>query len=122
MARTIDLLRVAQDQHYAATLSTQDWYDLAQTAEFRQVLAEHRELLDSALLQNAAVVPGFLQVTPPAQPAPAQPQAQPPSGPFGVIGQKVPRMQGLGVVTGLGQYTEHMTAPNTLYTRTLRSP
>src|SRR5438105_6898382 len=119
MARTIDLLRVAQDQQYAATLSTQDWYDLAQTSEFRQVLAEHRELLESALLQNAAVVPGFLQVTPPAQPAP---QAQPPSGPFGVIGQKVPRMQGLGVVTGLGQYTEHMSALGTLYTRTLRSP
>ena len=26
------------------------------------------------------------------------------------------------MVTGIGQYTEHMTLPNTLYTRTLRGP
>lgn len=31
-------------------------------------------------------------------------------------------MQGMGIVTSLGQYTQHMTMPGTLYTRTLRSP
>jgi hypothetical protein len=119
MARTIDLLRVAQDQQYAASLTPEEWFELSQTPEFRQTLAEHRELLEAALSQNAAALPGYLQVTPPAQPAPP---AAVPSGPFNVIGQKVPRVQGLGVVTGLGQYTEHMTLPGMLYTRTLRSP
>src|SRR5205085_454074 len=77
---------------------------------------EQRELVSSALEAHSALSPGFAQVTP------AQTPAQVLNGPYQILGQMVPRVHGLGVVTGAGQYTEHMTMPGTLYTRTLRSP
>src|SRR5215831_8637560 len=113
MTAQVDLLRLAQDASYAETLSLQDWALLAQDPTFQQTLAEHRELLAATLDIHGHKLPGFTQV---AQPAPV------PQGPFSVIGQPAPRMQGLGVVTNLGQYTQHMTMPGTLYTRALRSP
>ena len=116
MARTIDVLRVAQEASYAASLSAQDWYQLAQMPEWQQLVAEQRELVASVLDTHGNMLPGFFQ----AQPAAPAPQA--PSGPFSVIGKPIPRVQGLGIVTGLGQYVEHMTLPNMLYTRSLRSP
>ncbi len=115
MARSIDVLRVAQEASYAASLSAQDWYQLAQMPEWQQLVAEQRELVASVIDTHGNMLPGFFQA---AQP----PAPQPPAGPFNVIGQPVPRVQGLGIVTGLGQYVEHMTLPNMLYTRTLRSP
>jgi CO/xanthine dehydrogenase Mo-binding subunit len=41
---------------------------------------------------------------------------------FDVIGKRVPRLHGLGVVTNKGQYTQNMRMPGMLHTRTLRSP
>jgi CO/xanthine dehydrogenase Mo-binding subunit len=116
MARTIDALRVAQDAQYAAALTPEDWAALANSPEWLQLVAEQRELVNSTLQTHAASLPGFSQVPVPATPAAVL------NGPYTVVGQKVPRVHGLGVVTGLGQYTEHMTLPGTLYTRTLRSP
>jgi CO/xanthine dehydrogenase Mo-binding subunit len=113
MTAQVDLLRLAQDASYAANLSLEDWALLAQDPTFQQTLAEHRELLAATLDIHGDKLPGFAQA---AQPAPV------PQGPFSVIGKPAPRMQGLGVVTNLGQYTQHMTMPGTLYTRTLRSP
>ena len=116
MATRIDVLRVATDAEYAASLSSAEWASVAYTPEFQQMAAEQRELLAATLETHAASIPGFSQVTPPATPA------QVLNGPYSVVGQKVPRVHGLGIVTGLGQYTEHMTMPGMLYTRTLRSP
>jgi len=116
MPNTIDALRVATDAKYAASLSPEEWASVAQSPEFRQMAAEQRELLAATLETHAASIPGFSQVGLPATPA------QVLNGPYTVVGTKVPRVHGLGVVTGQGQYTEHMTMPGTLYTRTLRSP
>src|SRR6266849_8880434 len=116
MPNTIDVLRVATDAKYAASLSPEEWASVAQSPEFRQMAAEQRELLAATLETHAASIPGFSQVGLPATPA------QVLNGPYTVVGTKVPRVHGLGVVTGQGQYTEHMTMPGTLYTRTLRSP
>src|SRR6266849_1936884 len=116
MPNTIDVLRVATDAKYAASLSPEEWASVAQSPEFRQMAAEQRELLAATLETHAASIPGFSQVGLPATPA------QVLNGPYTVVGTKVPRVHGLGVVTGQGQYTEHMTMPATLYTRTLRSP
>ena len=116
MATRIDVLRVATDAEYAASLSSEEWASVAYTPEFQQMAAEQRELLSATLDKHAASIPGFSQVTPPATPAEVL------NGPYSVVGQKVPRVHGLGIVTGLGQYTEHMTMPGMLYTRTLRSP
>src|SRR5256712_5355816 len=116
MATRIDVLRVATDAEYAASLSSEEWASVAYTPEFQQMAAEQRELLAATLDKHAASIPGFSQVTPPATPAEVL------NGPYSVVGQKVPRVHGLGIVTGLGQYTEHMTMPGMLYTHTLRSP
>src|SRR5713101_9914336 len=113
---TIDLLRVATDAQYAASLTPEQLASVGHSAEWQQMVAEQRELVSAALETHVALSPGFAQVSPPATPA------QVLNGPYTVVGQKVPRLHGLGVVTGLGQYTEHMTMPGTLYTRTLRSP
>jgi CO/xanthine dehydrogenase Mo-binding subunit len=117
MTRTIDALRVATDAQYAASLSQEEWATVALSPDFQQMVAEQRELLAATLETHAASIPGFNQVN--VNPVPL-PQVL--NGPYTVVGQKVPRVHGLGVVTGIGQYTEHMTLPNTLYTRTLRSP
>ena len=116
MARTIDALRVAQDAQYAAALTPEEWSELAHSPEWLQLMAEQRELVNATLETHAASLPGFTQVPVPATPAAVL------NGPYTVVGQKVPRVHGLGVVTGLGRYTEHMTLPGALYTRTLRSP
>ncbi len=115
MATTIDFLRVATDAQYAAGLTPEELASVAQSPEWAQMMAEQRELVSSAL-QTHVSLGGYAQVTPPATPA------QVLNGPYSIVGQKVPRVHGIGVVTGLGQYTEHMTMPGTLYTRTLRSP
>src|SRR5438067_8438518 len=116
MARTIDVLRVATEPAYAAELTAEQWYEVAHSAEWNQMLAEQRELLEPTLAAQRNMLPGFMQQAAP----PVAPQVL--NGPYNVVGQKVPRVQGLGIVTGLGQYTEHMTQPGTLYSRTLRSP
>jgi xanthine dehydrogenase molybdenum-binding subunit len=115
MPNTIDLLRVAQDAQYAATLTAEEWSEIAHSGEWLQMVAEQRELVSAALETHAASIPNYGQAVP-ATPAAVL------NGPYTVVGQKVPRVHGIGVVTGLGQYTEHMTMPGTLYTRTLRSP
>src|SRR5579859_3175591 len=117
MARTIDVHKVATDASYAAGLTPEEWYMVASTPEWGQMLAEQSELVAATRQTHAASIPGMAQVVqPPATPA------QVLNGPYNVIGTPAPRMQGLGIITGLGQYTEHMTLPGTLYTRTLRSP
>ncbi len=113
MAVRIDALRVAQDPSYAASLTAEDWYALAGTPEWQQMVAEQSELIASTMAVHGEKL--GQQVQPPAQ-------SLVPPGPFNVIGTKVPRLQGIGIVTGLGQYTEHMNFAGMLYTRTLRSP
>jgi CO/xanthine dehydrogenase Mo-binding subunit len=109
----IDALRAAQEPSYAASLTVEDWYTLAGTPEWQQLVAEQSELVASTLAVHGDK---FMQQAQPSAPSLV------PQGPFSVIGTKVPRVQGMGVVTGLGQYTEHMNFAGMLYTRTLRSP
>ncbi len=116
MATTIDFLRVATDVHYAASLTPEELASVAGAPEWLQMVAEQRELVAGALQTHASLTPGYAQIAPPV----VAPEVL--NGPYSIVGQKVPRVHGLGVVTGLGQYTEHMTMPGTLYTRTLRSP
>ncbi len=118
MAMRIDPLRVAVDATYAASLSEADWFELSRDASWRQMLAEQHELVASVLAVHGSKLPGAFFQT--AGGAPAQPAPQ--TGQFAVIGKKTPRVQGLGVVTGQGQYTEHLQMPGILYTRVLRSP
>src|SRR5215211_7878150 len=115
MAVRIDAVRVAMDAAYAAQLSAADWYELSLTPEWGQLVAEQRELVANVLAVHGYKLPGFAAQV-------QQPPVTAPQGPFSVIGQPVPRVQGLGIVTGLGQYTQHITVGHELHMRTLRSP
>lgn len=116
MATRIDVLRVAQDPTYAASLTPEELAHLASSPEWLQLVAEQREVVAHALQTHSALTPVARQAQPTA------PSDAVLSGPYTVVGTNVPRVHGIGIVTGQGQYTEHMTMPGTLYTRTLRSP
>src|SRR2546429_531338 len=113
MAR-IEAVRVAQDAAYAASLSDADWQALAQDHEWQQLVAEQSEMVASAIAVHGHKLgyagDGTTNKTPAA-----------PAAAFKVIGSDVARMQGIGIVTNLGQYTENMRMPGMLFMRTLRS-
>src|SRR3989475_817826 len=113
MAR-LEAVRVAQDAAYAASLSDADWYALSQDPDWQQLVAEQSELLTNVLEVHGHKLPG-------ASLAASTQNELPPVGPFKIVGTDVARLQGLGVVTSLGQYTENMRMPGMLFMRTLRS-
>src|SRR5881296_3986805 len=124
MEQKIDALRVVQDPQYAASLSESQWRMHANDPVWNELVGEFHEMtapviaLYAAQLGQAAPRPRAAQ-PPAARPAPAA-ASEPPR--FDVIGKRVPRLHGLGVVTNLGHYCENMRMNRMLFTRTLRSP
>ncbi|MBI4463650.1 MAG: xanthine dehydrogenase family protein molybdopterin-binding subunit [Acidobacteria bacterium] len=117
MALKVDALRVVQDPAYAASLTDSHWRVLALDPTWNELVGEFHEMVEPVLTLYAAQL-GMPapQTVAAARPTPALPEQ------FQVIGKRVPRVQGLGVVTNLGQYTQNMRMPGMLHTRTLRSP
>ena len=120
MAVTIDALRVVQDPAYAASLSDAHWRALAADPIWDELVGEFHEMVAPVLELYAqrmgTPAPPTRAAAASAAPAPARPEQ------FQVIGKRVPRLHGLGVVTNLGQYTQNMRMPGMLHMRTLRSP
>src|SRR5213593_1882674 len=114
MAR-IDAIRVAQDTAYADSLSDADWRQLAQDPTWQELVAEQSEMVAPVIAVHGHKLPGAGGAAASATPQAALPTA------FSIIGTDVARVQGLGVVTSLGQYTENMRMPGMLFMRTLRS-
>ena len=117
MIARIDALRVAQDPTYAAGLSDADWQVLTEDPTWNEMVGEFHELVAPVLARYGEKLglpaPRDVQAGRTTEDAPPQ---------FSVVGQNVPRLHGLGVVTSLGQYTQNMRMPGMLHTRTLRSP
>ena len=113
MAR-IEAVRVAQDAAYAASLTDADWRTLSADPEWQQLVAEQSEMVANVMATHGDKL-GYAG-DPVASATPAAP-----SGAFKVIGSDIARMQGIGIVTNLGQYTENMRMPGMLFMRTLRS-
>src|SRR2546426_11645376 len=114
MAR-IDAIRVAQDAAYADSLSDADWRQLAQDPTWQELVAEQSEMVAPAIAVHGHKLPGASVA--------AQGRIRPAGLPtaFKIVGTDSARMQGLGVVPNLGQYTENMRMPGMLFMRTLRS-
>jgi CO/xanthine dehydrogenase Mo-binding subunit len=115
MAR-IEAIRVAQEPAYAASLSDADWHELSQDPAWQELVAEQVETVAAVLAEHGHKLPGGG-----ASNGNAAPETQVPVSAFKVIGQPYARMQGLGVVTDKGNYTQNMRMPGMLYMRTLRS-
>src|SRR6185503_14384889 len=110
----IEAVRVIQDAAYAASLSDSDWIDLAQQADWNEMLGEQAEAVAPVLAQYAAKLPGGGRNG-------STPTEVPVNRPFKVLGTDIARIQGYGIVTNQGTYTENLRMPGMLFMRTLRS-
>ncbi|HWP85244.1 MAG TPA: xanthine dehydrogenase family protein molybdopterin-binding subunit [Terriglobia bacterium] len=119
MALKVDAMRVVRDPAYAASLSEEHWAALKSDPVWDELVGEYPEAVAPVLELYAQQlnVPAPRTAAPPPEAA-----VDAPGGQFAVIGKRVPRLHGLGVVTNIGQYTQNMRMPGMLYTRTLRSP
>src|SRR5687768_17666031 len=120
MEQKVDALRVVQDPKYAASLNDTQWRLLTQDPAWHELVGEFHEMTAPVIQQYASNlgIPAPRQVV--ARPEP-RPAADAPTQ-FDVIGKRIPRLHGLGVVTNLGQYVQNMRMNGMLFTRTLRSP
>jgi CO/xanthine dehydrogenase Mo-binding subunit len=108
----IEAVRVVQDPAYAASLSDADWYDLANSPEWDQMIGEQAEAVAPILAMYAHKLPGGGR----------QVEAEVPvQRPFKILGLDIARIQGYGIVTNQGTYTENLKMPGMLFMRTLRS-
>src|SRR2546425_3095603 len=111
----LEAVRVAQDVAYAASLSDADWQQLAQDPTWQELVAEQSELVAGVMAVHGHKLPGAARAAESSTRETALPAA------FKVVGTDVARVQGIGVVTNLGQYTENLRMPGMLFMRTLRS-
>src|SRR5258705_4099568 len=109
----IEAVRVVQDAAYAASLSDQDWYALAQDPAWQEMVSEQAEMVAGVIAKYGNKLPGGGQTSAPTE--------IPVFRPFKVIGTDIARIQGYGIVTNQGQYTENLRMPGMLFMRTLRS-
>ena len=110
----IQAVRVVQDPAYAASLTDSDWKDLASQADWNEMIGEQSELVAPVLAQYGSKLPGGgLNGSTPTE--------IPVFRPFKVLGTDIARIQGYGIVTNQGTYTENLRMPNMLFMRTLRS-
>ena len=118
MAERIDALRVVQDPAYAAGLTDADWQILSLDPDWNELVGEFHEMVAPVMARYA----DKLGLPAPRVVQPQQAAALAQRDDFQVVGRRVPRLHGLGVVTSLGQYTQNLRMPGMLHTRTLRSP
>ncbi len=109
----IEAVRVVQDEAYAASLSDSDWYALAQDPSWQEMVSEQAEMVAGVIAKYGNKLPGGGQTSAPTE--------IPVFRPFQVIGTDIARIQGYGIVTNQGQYTENLRMPGMLFMRTLRS-
>jgi len=109
MANKVDVLQAVQDASYASELTQEQWSELVQDPLFQEISAEVPELTAPLYARFGANggsprANSSLEVTS-----------------FTVIGTKQVRTHGIGIVTGVGRYSENMTMPGMVFMRTLRS-
>jgi len=125
MSEKVDALRVAQEPAYAASLTEEQWRTLQLDPIWDELVGEHQEMVAPVVAlyaQNLGIPAPQVVRTAAAAPAAAPAAAADEPSQFQVIGKRIPRLHGLGIVTNLGHYVQHMRMPGMLYTRTLRSP
>jgi len=111
--RELDAARIIADPTYAATLTAEEWESLALNPEWTHLAEEYADVVQQTVGQ---VRPELAQIAPPAPNLGAQLTQ------FKYVGTKQPRVQGLGVVSNAGWYTENLNRGNQLFMMTLRSP
>jgi xanthine dehydrogenase molybdenum-binding subunit len=108
MANKIDVQRAVHDASYAAELTQEQWSVLVQDPVFQEIAADVPELAAPLYARFGANMD-------------SSPNRSLAATDLSVVGTNVVRTHGIGVVTGVGRYTENMTMPGMVYMRTLRS-
>jgi CO/xanthine dehydrogenase Mo-binding subunit len=111
--REINAVTVLANPELAATLTAEEWATLQQTADWGHLVEEYSDVIATQLGDS---VPTLAQIAPPAPNLGAQ-QTQ-----FKYIGSRQPRVQGLGVVSNVGWYTQNLNKGAQVFMVTLRSP
>ena len=115
----IDLFKAVHDTAYAASLSAADWEVAVTSPDFDLLVGEFPEMAARLFKENKQLrrfAPGDLGR------GAGNRSLQTEATAFQVVGTRVPRLQGVGVVTPLGSYTSNMAMPGMVFMRTLRSP
>ncbi len=113
MAKQVDVLRAVQDTAYAAQITEEQWNELIQDPLWRDLAAEVPELTAPLYARFGLQAGG--NGTPQSNPTLA-------ASALTVVGKRTPRTHGIGIVTGVGRYTENLSVPGMVFMRTLRSP
>lgn len=118
MAKRVDVIRAIQDATYADSLTSEQWHELAASPEWDLLVGEMADVIAPFIAKYEQKLP-----TRAAGGGPGNGTANKSLGAtnLAVLGKRIPRVQGLGVVTGLGKYTQHIAPSNTLFMKTLRS-
>jgi CO/xanthine dehydrogenase Mo-binding subunit len=125
---SVDIYRAVHDVKYAQKLTSEQWKELLSSSEFALVMGEHPEWQESFVQQHRDTLARMGGLTNGRANREAAAQADTDVSGVGaredymVIGSRIPRVQGLGVVTGLGRYVENMGMNGMLFQATLRSP
>lgn len=118
MAKQVDVLRAIQDSEYADSLTKDQWFEFSQHPEWHLLVSEMADVVEPFVQKYASKLPGAGN----SGNGNGNHNASLAATNFEVIGKRIPRVQGIGVVTGLGRYTQHYAPKNALFMRTLRSP
>ena len=100
----IEAVRVVQDPAYAASLSDQDWRELAADPTWNEMIGEQSEAVAPIIAQYGHKLPGGGREG-------STPTEVPINGPFKILGTDMARIQGYGIVTNQGTYTENLKMP-----------
>ena len=98
MEQRVDALRVVQDAAYAASLTDAQWRELTHDPTWHELVGEYHEMAAPVMNLYAAQ----LGIPAAAQPARTSAAVDLTPSSFDVVGKRVPRLHGLGVVTSLG--------------------
>src|SRR5258708_39140757 len=109
--RQLDAQRVIADPTYAATLTAEEWESLSLNSEWMHIAEEYADVVAQTVGSSRTLA----QIAPPVPNLGAQ-QTK-----FNYVGTRPPRVQGLGVVSNVGWYTENLNRGNQQFMVTLRS-
>jgi CO/xanthine dehydrogenase Mo-binding subunit len=136
LGERVDVLRAVQQPSYAARFTDEQWHELIRDPIWGELVGEMPEVVEPLIARYGERMPGFARVllqadrNDPEAPqvgggggaAPGGAVAARDADELAVLGKKQPRIQGLGIVTGVGRYVQSFTVPNMLFMKTLRSP
>lgn len=108
----IDAVQAVLDEKYAAQITQEQWNELSQDPVWRDLATEVPEL--TAPLYARFDVPSNGNGHPASNPTLA-------AETLNVVGKRMPRTHGVGVVTSIGKYSQHMIGENMVFMKVLGS-